>query len=129
LIAVFLFVAAFLGLEAYHFAIHAMPVALPAASPRLGNPMPTTIAIVQAEQTPISNAEVEAMVQRAVAQAGGLEEIIEPGDSVVLKVNLVEDGWSPGDGVTTAGNSGGRTTGPGGWSRDRSDRGRERLWP
>ncbi|MCD4787241.1 MAG: DUF362 domain-containing protein, partial [Desulfobacterales bacterium] len=101
LIAVFLFVAAFLGLEAYHFAIHAMPVALPAAPPRPGNPMPTTIAIVQAEQTPISNAEVEAMVQRAVAQAGGLEEIIEPGDSVVLKVNLVEDGWSPGDGVTT----------------------------
>jgi len=101
LIAVFLFVAAFLGLEAYHFAIHAMPVALPAAPPRPGNPMPTTIAIVQAEQIPISNAEVEAMVQRAVAQAGGLEEIIEPGDSVVLKVNLVEDGWSPGDGVTT----------------------------
>jgi len=61
---------------------------------------PATVAIVRASTWPVSDAEVEAMVRQAVALAGGLEGIISPGDTVLLKPNLVW-GAAPGEGYTT----------------------------
>ena len=49
------------------------------------------MAIVQSDSPTVADAEVEAMVRQAVALAGGLEDIIEPGDTVVIKPNLVWD--------------------------------------
>ena len=51
----------------------------------------TEVAIVQSESPTVSDEEVEALVRQAVALAGGLEDIIEPGDTVVIKPNLVWD--------------------------------------
>lgn len=48
--------------------------------------------------------DVEAMVRKAVADAGGLDGIVQAGDSVAIKPNLVNDNvWVPSDptGVTT----------------------------
>jgi uncharacterized repeat protein (TIGR01451 family) len=61
---------------------------------------PTDVAIVQATSWPIPDAEVEALVRQAVALAGGLDGIIEPGDVVVLKPNLVW-GAAPSEAYTT----------------------------
>ena len=61
---------------------------------------PTEVAIVQTTSWPISDAEVEAMVRQAVTLAGGLGDIIEPGDTVVVKPNLVW-GAAPDEGYTT----------------------------
>lgn len=51
----------------------------------------TAVAIVQSDSPTVSDDEVEAMVRQAVALAGGLEDVIEPGDTVVIKPNLVWD--------------------------------------
>jgi len=51
----------------------------------------TEVAIVQSDSPTVADAEVEAMVRQAVALAGGLEDVIEPGDTVVIKPNLVWD--------------------------------------
>ena len=51
----------------------------------------TEVAIVKSDSPTVSDDEMEAMVRQAVALAGGLEGIIEPGDSVVIKPNLVWD--------------------------------------
>jgi len=51
----------------------------------------TEVAIVQSDSPVVSDDEVEAMVRQAVALAGGLEGLIEPGDTVVIKPNLVWD--------------------------------------
>ncbi|MBU0705015.1 MAG: DUF5107 domain-containing protein [Chloroflexi bacterium] len=61
---------------------------------------PAEVAIVRAAAWPVSDAEVEALVRQAVALAGGLESIIEPGDTVVIKPNLVWDA-APDEGYTT----------------------------
>jgi len=61
---------------------------------------PAEVAIVQATSWPLSDAEVETLVRQAVALAGGLEPIIEPGDTVVVKPNLVW-GADPDEGYTT----------------------------
>lgn len=61
---------------------------------------PATVAIVRTSTWPVSEAEVEAMVRQAVALAGGLESIISPGDTVLLKPNLVW-GAAPDEGHTT----------------------------
>ncbi len=61
---------------------------------------PATVAIVRASSWPVSDAEVEAMVRQAVALAGGLESVITPGDTVLLKPNLVW-GAAPSQGYTT----------------------------
>ncbi|HID62419.1 MAG TPA: DUF5107 domain-containing protein, partial [Anaerolineae bacterium] len=51
----------------------------------------TAVAIVKSDSPTPSDEDVEAMVRQAVALAGGLEDIIEPGDTVVIKPNLVWD--------------------------------------
>jgi len=51
----------------------------------------TEVAIVKSDSPTVSDDEMEAMVRQAVALAGGLEGIIEPGDTVVIKPNLVWD--------------------------------------
>jgi len=58
------------------------------------------VAIVQATAWPVSDAEVETLVRQAVGLAGGLAPIIEPGDTVVIKPNLVWDA-APDEGYTT----------------------------
>lgn len=53
----------------------------------------STVAIVRSEQPSayeITADEIRDLVRRAVALAGGLADVIEPGDTVVLKPNLVE---------------------------------------
>ena len=61
---------------------------------------PAEVAIVQATSWPISDAEVETLVRQAVALAGGLGDIVKPGDTVVVKPNLVW-GAAPDEGYTT----------------------------
>jgi uncharacterized repeat protein (TIGR01451 family) len=61
---------------------------------------PTQVAIAEAASWPVSNAEVEALVREAVALAGGLGDIIDVGDTVVIKPNLAW-GTSPDEGYTT----------------------------
>jgi uncharacterized repeat protein (TIGR01451 family) len=61
---------------------------------------PTDVAIVQSSSWPPPDAEVEALVRQAVALAGGLDGIIDPGDTVVVKPNLIWDS-PPEDGYTT----------------------------
>jgi len=61
---------------------------------------PAEVAIVQATSWPVPDAEVERSVRQAVALAGGLEPLIEPGDTVVIKPNLVW-GAAPDEGYTT----------------------------
>ena len=61
---------------------------------------PAEVAIAQAAAWPVSDAEVETLVRQTVALAGGLESIIESGDTVVIKPNLVWDA-APDEGYTT----------------------------
>ena len=61
---------------------------------------PAGVAIVRATSWPVPDAEVEQNVRQAVALAGGLDSIIEPGDTVVIKPNLAL-GAAPGEGYTT----------------------------
>ena len=61
---------------------------------------PATVAVVRADAWPVSDEEVESLVREAVALAGGLEGIVEPGDVVVIKPNLVWGGH-PDEGYTT----------------------------
>lgn len=69
--------------------------------PRTSTPEPTTVAIVQDVGDPLTNTEIENMVGRAVAMAGGLGSILQPGNTVVIKPNLVETMAPPGEGITT----------------------------
>ncbi|MBP7936654.1 MAG: DUF362 domain-containing protein [Phycisphaerae bacterium] len=69
--------------------------------PRTSIPEPTTVAIVQDVGEPLANAEVERMVRRVVGLAGGLGSIVQPGQTVVIKPNLVETLAPAGDGITT----------------------------
>jgi len=62
---------------------------------------PTQVAIVQVGASwPVSDAETEAAVRQAVALAGGLEDIVGDGDTVVVKPNLY---WNapPDEGAVT----------------------------
>ena len=61
---------------------------------------PAEVAVVQAPSWPASDAEVETTVRQAVALAGGLDEMIHDGDTVVVKPNLV---WNapPDEGAVT----------------------------
>jgi len=61
---------------------------------------PATVAILRTSVWPAPDAEVESLVREAVALAGGLEGVIAPGDTVVVKPNLVWGG-SPDEGYTT----------------------------
>jgi uncharacterized protein (DUF362 family) len=73
------------------------PGQMPAADASAGTGVPTTVAIVR--QSPVT--DINAMVRQAVSLAGGLGSVIQPGDSVVLKPNLVEAGYSGTSGVVT----------------------------
>ncbi|HOQ85810.1 MAG TPA: DUF362 domain-containing protein [Phycisphaerae bacterium] len=62
------------------------------------------VAIHRRPSSPTTAAEIEAMVRKAVADAGGLAGVVKPGDRVVIKPNLVNDNiWTPSapTGVTT----------------------------
>ena len=61
---------------------------------------PADVAIVQAASWPVPDAEVEALVRQAVALAGGLDGVVDPGDTVVVKPNLVWDA-PPDEGFST----------------------------
>jgi uncharacterized repeat protein (TIGR01451 family) len=56
--------------------------------------------MLHAESWPVPDEDVESMVRQAVAAAGGLESVIAPGDTVVIKPNLVV-GADPDRGYTT----------------------------
>jgi len=55
---------------------------------------------VRSAAWPVPDAEVETLVRQAVALAGGLESIVGPGDTVLIKPNLVWDA-APDEGYTT----------------------------
>ena len=71
-----------------------------ADSPATGSGGPATVAIVHRDGA-ISEAVMESMVREAVALAGGLDDVISPGDVVVVKPNWVIDYGYDGDGITT----------------------------
>ncbi len=101
-IAGLLFGAAFFGIEGIQWANNALSDPIrPDVPPRENPPQQTDVAIVHASSVPVGDAEVESMVQEAVGLAGGLDDLIDPGDQVVIKLNLVQTGFYPGDGVTS----------------------------
>ena len=58
------------------------------------NPNETVVSVVQsdvAEASLLTQAQVRDLVRQAVELAGGLDDVIEPGDVVVIKPNLVGD--------------------------------------
>ena len=61
---------------------------------------PAELAIVQAASWPVSDTDVETLVRQAVVLAGGLDRLVDGGDTVVIKPNLV---WNapPDEGTTT----------------------------
>ncbi len=61
---------------------------------------PATVAVVQASDWPVSDAQVDAMVRQAVQVSGGLSAVIHLSDTVVLKPNLMWDA-APDEGYTT----------------------------
>ncbi len=114
LIAGIMFVVALIGVETYQFAntpgeCGPVPM-LPGTQTPAANP--TTVAVVKdrGHVWPIPASQVEAMVRRAVMLAGGFQDKMVDGNGggsvdgilkVVIKPNLVQDLWVPGDGVTT----------------------------
>ncbi len=67
---------------------------LPDASLTPPDPKETLVSIVRASAanaTDLTQTEVRELVRQAVALAGGLDDVIAPGDVVVLKPNLVTD--------------------------------------
>ena len=61
---------------------------------------PATVAVTQASDWPVTDAQVEAMVRQAVQASGRLSAVIHLSDTVVLKPNLM---WNaaPDEGYTT----------------------------
>jgi uncharacterized protein (DUF362 family) len=55
------------------------------------NNVPTTVAVVRSDSIAPNEGEVELMLRQALQLAPGLEDLIEPGDVVVIKPNLVLD--------------------------------------
>jgi uncharacterized protein (DUF362 family) len=64
-------------------------------------PTPATVAILQDVGDVLTDAEVENMVRKTVAMVGGLDEIVQPGQTVVIKPNLVQTLSPAGEGITT----------------------------
>lgn len=93
-----LFVLVSGGVAVYSNYVDPDPAALP---PQPGNPVRTAVGIAQDAESPLTDDDVNALVREAVARAGGLDEVIQSGDTVVLKPNLVQDGWDATQGVTT----------------------------
>lgn len=109
LAACVLFVSALVGIESYQYAqslIPPEPLNVPPPILTAGEPGREYVGIHQ--QAPAGStyttAEIEAMVREAVAKAGGLSDIIQPGNSVGIKPNLVNDvTWTTSNptGITT----------------------------
>jgi len=99
-----LFVGAWLSIEGYQFAQNLTLPEIPAVPARAEEAIPTTVGIAQRDLTQgesFTEAEIELLVRRAVQRAGGLEDVIEAGDWVVLKPNLVQSFWDGSQGVVT----------------------------
>ncbi len=98
-----MFVTALIGIEGYQFAQSLMPDWMNDPPPRLAEPQFTTVGIVR--QPPAGSTyttqEIEDMVRRAIDLAGGLDDVIAPGDTVVIKPNLVKANWPGTQGVVT----------------------------
>lgn len=104
-----LFVTALVGIEGYQYAqslIPPEPLNVPAPILAAGEPGREYVGIHQ--QAPAGSSytpdEIEQMVRRAVAKAGGLSGIIQPGNTVGIKPNLVNDVvWTTSNptGITT----------------------------
>lgn len=106
-VAGLLFVTAFLGVEGFQYADDmngdggvAEPMNLNLGTSVVG------IAKMDSAGSWYTNAEIEAMVRKAVARAGGLAPIMvdKNGDNhidVIIKPNQTQDKWQPGDGVNT----------------------------
>jgi uncharacterized protein (DUF362 family) len=59
----------------------------------------TIVAIVKGEQDP-NESQIDALVRKAVALSGGLDDLVSPGDTVIIKPNLLAPA-SPSQGATT----------------------------
>jgi len=68
--------------------------------PATADNVSATVAIVQSDGTASDLGDIESMVRQAVRLTGGLEDLIEAGDVVVIKPNLVLD-ESPETGMVT----------------------------
>jgi uncharacterized protein (DUF362 family) len=107
--AVILFVTGVVGIEGYQYAqslIPPEPLNVPPPIITADEPGRALVSIYQ--QSPAGStyttAEIETMVRQAVARAGGLSGIIQPGNSVGIKPNLVSDtAWTTANptGITT----------------------------
>ncbi|GMU21325.1 MAG: hypothetical protein AMXMBFR13_14180 [Phycisphaerae bacterium] len=65
---------------------------------------PTVVSIVKEKDGLVTAADIDQMVRRAVSLAGGIQSVVQPGQSVVIKPNLVTNiPWStyPENGITT----------------------------
>lgn len=99
-----IFVAAWVGVESIQFAQEMVPPEMPTAPLRETASVPTQVGVAQRHidhGETFTTAEIEALVRTAVHRAGGLDGVISPGDSVVLKPNLVTAGFTGADGVVT----------------------------
>lgn len=101
LVAVLLLAGAFFSIESYQYAVSLVPADAPQVPARTVPVTPAVVSIVKSPTTPVPSGNIESLVQQAVALAGGLDDLISPGDQVVIKVNLVMSGFYPGDGVTS----------------------------
>ncbi len=83
------------------YVLSSMALSIPAP---VNPPAPTTVSITRTPLTTLTTAGIEALVRKAVADAGGLTGIVQAGDRVSIKPNLVNDNvWSTSNptGVTT----------------------------
>lgn len=67
------------------------------------DPPPAVVSIVKSWDggSYLTDAQIEALVREAVALAGGLEQVISPGDVVCIKPNIVQTGRESGSGAVT----------------------------
>lgn len=91
-LATLLFVAALVGVEGFQYAESLQSAPLPQPLEASATPLPATVGIAYQSPagTEYTQAEIDAMVFRAIAMSGGLDDVVAPGDHVVLKPNLVQ---------------------------------------
>ncbi len=68
--------------------------------PATANNAPATVAIVQSDSIFPDDGEIELMIRQALQLSPGLQDLIKPGDTVVVKPNIVLD-VAPGTGMVT----------------------------
>lgn len=94
-------VLAFLAVEGVQFADDSVPPTAPVGPMLTDAATPTVVGICRDPNGTLTMEKVETMVRSAVASAGGLAGVVQAGDWVVIKPNLVQDYWQRGEGVTT----------------------------